>query len=302
MSEGPSLEEVRQQALTLGWDDVGVTSPEIPEEDIASYQEWIEKGYHCQLSYMENELRLNPQRLLPGAKSAILFVTNYKQPKLPFHSDGRGLIASYARKRDYHHVHRSRIKRFIRWLEERTEQKEIALGFSDSKPILEKALFVKAGLGWFGKNTLLIHRQFGTFILLSGILTTLSFNLPKPISTRTPRCGVCTKCLDACPTRALISPYKLDASRCLAYHLIESKEPLPTAIAQANPGYAFGCDICQDVCPHNVRSPLSICSDFIPESTEEAYLTLEKVKTKSFNGTPLKRRGAEGLSWNLLSL
>ncbi|MBA3722139.1 MAG: tRNA epoxyqueuosine(34) reductase QueG [Parachlamydiaceae bacterium] len=297
-----SNEEVREQALLLGWDDVGITSAQIPSADIQSYLQWIEQDQHGKMAYMENQIRCYPEQLFPGSKSAIIFVTNYKQPTLPFPEEG-GLVASYARGRDYHNIHRKRLKKFIHWLETRTGKKEIAKGFSDSTPILEKALAVQAGLGWFGKNTLLIHRRFGTFILLSGILTSLEFQ-QKNEFTRLPRCGSCTRCLDACPTQAFISPYNLDATKCLSYHLIESKQEIPENIQIKNPGYAFGCDICQDACPHNVSKNNSENHDFSPDSGIGAYLTLESVdilqnSPESLFGTPLQRRGVPGLKHSL---
>lgn len=299
-----STQELRDKALALGWDDVGLTAARIPEEDLIAYHEWLAKGYHGDLAYMENHIRCRPQELFPGARTAIIFITNYKQLKSPFPSEG-GLIASYARGRDYHKVHRKRLKAFISWLETRSGQKGIAKGFSDSTPILEKALAVQAGLGWFGKNTLLIHRRFGTFILLSGILTSLDLpHTGKELNWRTPRCGTCNRCLEACPTQALVSPYQLDAQRCLSYHLIESKKPIPEEIRKRNPGYVFGCDICQDVCPHNVLSPLSSSVDFSPEKGMGISLnlaTIEKVidQPEMLFGTPLQRKGAEGLRDNL---
>ncbi len=301
-----SFEELREQALALGWDDVGVTTPQIPEDDITAYREWIADGLHADLAYMENDLRCYPDRLLPGAKTAVIFVTYYKQEQLPFRSDA-GVVASYARGRDYHNVHHSRLKKMIRWLEERTGLQDIARGFSDSKPLLEKALAVRAGLGWFGKNTLLIHRRFGTFTLLSGLLTTLELHYAKVVDERLPRCGVCTRCLDACPTQALVTPYKLDANRCLSYHLIESKGPIPEDIQEKNPGYAFGCDICQDVCPHNQRKAVSENMDFTSTQGIGGYLTPQTVEAIEANpeelfGTPLKRRGAKGLRYTLDTL
>lgn len=300
-----TLQDVRAQALELGWDDVGITAAHIPDSDLAAYNAWLNNGYQAKLSYMENDLRCFPERLLPGAKTAIIFVSYYKQEKLPFCLEA-GVVASYARGRDYHNVHRSRLKRMIRWLEDKAGQQGIAKGFSDSTPILEKALAVQAGLGWFGKNTLLIHRRFGTFTLLSGILTTLA--LPHTVnSDRLPRCGVCTRCLDACPTQALVTPYTLDANRCLSNHLIESKEAIPQVIQQQNPGYVFGCDICQDVCPHNQRTPQSASEDFSPSKGLGGYLDAEKIdfileQPDSLNGTPLKRRGAKGLQVNFDAL
>jgi epoxyqueuosine reductase len=298
----PTFDEIKATALHLGWDDVGVTSASIPQEDIEAYKQWISEGLHADLAYMEKEIRCYPQDYFPGAKTAIIFVTNYKQP-LQTMSPDKGLIASYARGRDYHHIHRKRLKKFIRWLEERTGHTNVAKGFSDSSPVIEKALAVKAGLGWFGKNTLLIHRRFGTFTLLSGLLTTLEIPSSSPtLNLRLPRCGVCNRCIDACPTQALISPYKLDAAKCLSYHLIESTKAIPADIQQKNPGYIFGCDICQDSCPHNVRSPLSVCQDFNPEKGQGTRLSLkdieelEKTPEKLF-GTPLQRRGVSGLKY-----
>lgn len=298
------FDEVKQEAFRLGWDDVGITTASIPAEDIHAYQSWLQNYYHGNLSYMENQLRCHPQQLLPGAKIALIFITCYKQKPVSFRPDA-GVIASYARGRDYHHLHRKRLKKMIRWLEERSGQQGIAKGFSDSTPILEKALAVQAGLGWFGKNTLLIHRRFGTFTLLSGLLTTLEILSPVQ-ALRLPRCGSCTRCMDACPTQALISPYQLDATKCLSYHLIESKSEIPEAIQQKNPGYAFGCDICQNVCPHNVRPAYANTAEFSPDQGIGPYIDtdiiarLENEPERLF-GTPLQRRGVEGLKYNLKS-
>lgn len=298
-------EEMFAKALELGWDDMGITSATIPEDDIAAYLEWLQLGYQADLTYMENQVRCSPQALLPGAKSAVIFVSHYKQEKVPFRSD-KGVIASYARGRDYHHVHRKRLRKFIQWLEETTGQKNCAKGFSDSTPVLEKALAVQAGLGWFGKNTLLIHRKFGTFTLLAGLFTTLEISHTS-LSMRQPRCGTCTRCLEACPTQAFVSPYRLDAARCLSYHLIESKQAIPKEMAQVNPGYVFGCDICQDVCPHNVKPLVSKTPEFAPSAGNGGYLgdeelSLLKLKPEILHGTPLQRRGVSGLQYNLDSI
>lgn len=305
MSRHVSFEEIKAEAFRLGWDDTGVTSAQISEEDIIAYRKWLTNQYHADLVYMENQMRCFPNQYFPGAKTAIIFVTYYKQEKQSFQKNF-GLIASYARGRDYHHIHRKRLKKFIQWLEEKTGSKNIAKGFSDSSPVLEKALAVQAGLGWFGKNTLLIHRHFGTFILLSGVFTTLDINY-EAVSMRLPRCGSCQRCIDACPTQAIVSPYQLDAAKCLSYHLIESKKTIPEEIQKRNPGYIFGCDICQDVCPHNVRTKLSELTEFSPEKGIGIYLTLKDVEEIQENpqklyGTPLQRRKAEGLRHTIETL
>jgi epoxyqueuosine reductase len=304
MSSIISFEEIKAEALRIGWDDAGMTPAKVPQEDITAYLEWLAEGYQAELGYMENKMRCFPEEILPGAKTAIIFVTNYKQERQPFRSDA-GLVASYARGRDYHHVHRKRLKKMIQWLEERSGQKNIAKGFSDSTPVLEKALAVQAGLGWFGKNTLLIHRRFGTFILLSGLFTTLEF-AEAVTAMRLPRCGSCNRCIDACPTQAIVSPYKLDAAKCLSYHLIESKKEIPEEVRQKNPGYIFGCDICQDACPHNVRTKLALTPEFSPEKGMGTYLTLENIQAfeedpEQLFGTPLQRRGVSGLRHSIES-
>ena len=282
-----NISEIRSKALELGWNDVGITDAVIPEDDINAYFSWVKNSYHGDMSFMENELRCYPDRFFPEAKTAIIFVSYYKQKEMPFRSD-TGLVASYARGRDYHIVHRKRLKKFTKWLEETTGDSSI--GFSDSSPILEKALAVRAGLGHFGKNTLVIHPKFGSFILLSGILTTLT--LPTTNNTLRSRCSSCQKCLQACPTGALKTPYCLDAKRCLSYHLIESKKPIPKNISKKNPGYIFGCDICQRICPFNKNTKPATEKDFSPESGVGAYISEKDIlnNPKKLYGTSLKRK------------
>lgn len=299
--------ELQSKALELGWDDIGITSATIPEYDVSVYHQWIQNGCHGDMKYMENAIRCSPTDLFPGAKSAIIFVTYYKQEKEAL-EQGKGLVASYARGRDYHHVHRKRLKKYIAWMEEKTGQEGIAKGFSDSTPIMEKSLAVQAGLGWIGKNTLLIHRRFGTFTLLSGILTSLDLpHTPPKLDLSIPRCGSCTRCIDACPTQALNVPYLLDARKCLSYHLIESKNSIPKEISLKNPGYIFGCDICQDACPHNVLKKPSNASEFSSEKGVGPYIdenTLQNIlrNPETLFGTPLQRKGAKGLEDNFYSL
>lgn len=300
-----SYATLREKILSLGWQDCGVTTAQVSEANISAYRNWLQESHHGELAYMENTMRCFPRQFFPEAQSAILCVSYYRQESLPFSKDS-GLIASYARGRDYHHLHRKRLKALINWMEEQTGVKGIAKPFSDSAPVLEKALAVQAGLGWFGKNTLLIHRRFGTFILLSGIMTSLKFSNTTE-ALRLARCGTCRRCLDACPTQALIDPYKLDARRCLSYHLIESKQPIPEWVKEKNPGYAFGCDICQDACPHNWKKPVSDTVEFLPSNGIGAYLTEEKLQAIENDptilfGTPLQRRGSSGLrrTWESL--
>lgn len=287
-----NIKKVKDKALELGWNDVGATTATIPEEDVIAYRKWISNEYQADMGYMENTVRCDPKLFFPKAKTAIIFVSYYKQPKLPFRQDA-GQIASFARGRDYHTVHRKRLKKMIRWMEEQTGEKEIAKGFSGSAPILEKSLAVQAGLGWFGKNTLFIHRKFGSFVLLAGLLTTLE--LPDRVHNKQKTaCGSCQRCIDACPMGAIVAPYQLDARKCLSYHLIESKNEIPQEVSKKNPGYLFGCDSCQNACPHNAKKPISEQTDFSPESGVGPYLDekeLEQLRQhpEKLYGTPLKR-------------
>lgn len=299
-----SSHEIIQAGLRLGFDDVGLCAAHIPAIDIEAWRAWLDQGYHGDLQYMEQDLRSTPSKLLDGAKTAIVFVTFYKQPDLPYPDPGKGLVASYARGKDYHHLHRKRLKKFVLWLQSNTESTIKSRGFSDSAPLLEKALAVQAGLGWFGKNTLLIHRKFGTYTLLSVCLTTLEVPLLSTGSLRLPKCGSCRRCIDACPTKAL-HDYVLDARRCLSYHTIESKKIIPDEIAKANPGFIFGCDICQQVCPHNIRTALSDEQYFAPSQGLGAYLSHEELVNMPDSqlwGTPLQRRKREGLLYTLATL
>lgn len=293
------LDEIAAQSKELGFDDFAVTAAQISQENIEDYLTWARGGKAADMDYMLREERCDPQHLLPGAKSAILFVSYYKKEKQEF-IKGKGLLASYARSPTYQNVHRKRLRKFRQWFEERTGAQSKA--FSDTSPIMEKALAVQAGLGWFGKNTLVIHRKFGTFFFLSGCLTT--YELPHTLKLREARCGSCTRCIDHCPTSAL-SPYELDARRCLSYHTIESKKAIPQDIQEKNPGYVFGCDICQDVCPHNVRKKPSQSPVFGEENSRPAHLSYEELlatEPEALYGTPLQRKKKEGLLNTLASL
>lgn len=295
---------VKEKALALGFDDIGITKAVIPQADIDAYTRWIAAGKHAGMSYMEKTLRCHPEELLPGAKSAIICLSYYKKDKSLQPETGK--VASYAWGRDYHNVHHRRLKKLVRFIEETSGVSGCCKAFSDSAPILERALAVQAGLGWFGKNNLLIHRKFGTFTLLSGVLTTLDLEDLTVKEERLPRCGSCTRCIDACPTGAL-KPYELDANLCLSYHLIESKDPVPREILQKNPGYAFGCDICQDACPHNARKSASSSPDFDAASGLGSYLDLSLIeelekRPEKLHGTPLKRAGSKRLRANIDSL
>jgi epoxyqueuosine reductase len=297
---------LKDKAFEVGYDDLGYCDPIIPDKDIQSYEKWLKEKKHADLSYMENTVRCFPKDLLPGVQSIVIFLTFYKQKTLPFKKD-KGLIASYARAKDYHNVHRSRLKKIIKALKEEHPSLE-ARSFSDSFPILERALAVKAGLGWLGKNNMLIHPKLGTFTLISGILLSLPIHSSTPKKREDwgvhfPRCGTCRLCQDACPVGALDTAYSLDTNKCLSYHLIESKKAVPKEIQKQNPGYAFGCDLCQDSCPHNIKPPNRTPKDFEFETKTINYIDEDLLKTaeekpEALFSRPLRRAGAQRLRDN----
>ncbi|MCH1430588.1 MAG: tRNA epoxyqueuosine(34) reductase QueG [Chlamydiales bacterium] len=301
---------LKDLAFRLGYDDVGFCDPSIPEQDIKAYQNWIKEKKHGELHYMENDIRCYPEKLFEGIKSVVIFLTYYKQKPLEF-NDSKGLVASYARGCDYHNIHRSRLKKLIISLKESCSGLE-AKSFSDSFPILERALAVKSGLGWLGKNNMLIHPKLGTYTLISGLLLNTEINNTIPTKRKDwgihfPRCGSCRRCQDACPVGALDTPYSLDAKKCLSFHLIESKKSIPENIQKQNPGYVFGCDLCQESCPHNIKKPDSFPKDFQHKEGFIEYIGEDDIKVFESNPEklfvrPLKRAGATKLKENLRSL
>lgn len=289
----------------LGVDLIGITQALPDEQGKAYLSSFIEEGRNADMSYMANiELRSNPQLLLPGAKSVIVLGINYyhEQPPLP---EGHGRIARYAYGRDYHKV----IKKLLAKLTQFLEQKAPEAQFKpcvDSVPILEKSFAQKAGLGFNGKNTTLINPQIGSFFFLAELVTDLELEYDQPISESI-GCGNCTRCIDACPTKALKGPGIMDAGLCISYLTIENRAEIPHELARKMGNLIFGCDICQEVCPYNqaFAKPLQleplkqvkIAGDSIPLQ-EILSIPDHTSFTARFAGSPLMRPGLAGLQRN----
>src|SRR6266699_3447477 len=261
------------QAKSLGFELCGVVRAErFPELDQTS--EWLARGYAGEMKYLADPRRSDPRSVLPGIQSVIVCLLNYNTAQPPsaapsvLGADGepRGWISRYAWGDDYHEVLRDRLERLAEFLRERFAEPFEARAYVDTGPIQERVLAKYAGLGWLGKNTLLLNQMLGSFFFLGVILTTLDLEsslgkneLPPP-----DLCGSCRRCLDACPTQAFVEPYVMDARKCISYLTIELRGSIPEEFREPMGNHVFGCDICQGVCPWNRRAPIGTMPQFQP--------------------------------------
>jgi epoxyqueuosine reductase len=249
-----SLEsEIKQQALGLGFDVVGIASAELPARYGQFLDRWLGRGFHGEMAYMARSpnRRSDPREVLPGARSIISLALNYYPgdhgPPPDDHSGPYGRIARYAWGRDYHDLIEQKLTALGDWLRERAPEAQVR-GYVDHGPVLERAVAQEAGVGFIGKNTMLITDDFGSWVFLAELITTLELEADRP---QTSQCGSCRLCLDACPTGAIVAPYELDATRCISYLTIELKGEMPASRRAGVGDWLFGCDICQEVCPYN---------------------------------------------------
>jgi epoxyqueuosine reductase len=255
-----------------------VRAEKFPE--LLKQQEWLERGYAGEMKYLSDTRRSDPHAALPGSRSVIVCALNYnsrhartaqalaKFPDAMKMAEPRGWISRYAWGDDYHDVLRNKLQMLLDDLRGQNPQPFEARIYADTGPINERVLAKHAGLGWLGKNTLLLNERLGSFFFLGVILTTL--DLPPTLGTSDipppDRCGTCRKCIDACPTQALVEPYVMDARKCISYLTIELRGPIPEQLREPIGKHLFGCDICQDVCPWNRHVPVTEAKEFQPRS------------------------------------
>ena len=308
-------EEIKAQAASLGFDLAGVTTADPPRHG-DYYAEWVEQGLAGEMAYLERQIekRQDPRKILPNARSLVVVAMNYLcpdpdpvsgmragTPEDTPESTPRGKIARYARGDDYHDVMKEKLLALLRFVQDRAGRPVEGKVYVDTGPVLEREFAVRAGLGWFGKHTNLIHKRVGSWLLIGEILLDIELDQDGPSADH---CGTCTLCLEACPTDAIVEPYVVDSRRCISYHTIELKGAIPLAYRAAMGDRVFGCDDCQDVCPWNRRAPETGHPAFVarpwnesPDLIKMLGMTPESFRTR-FKGSPIKRTKRRGLLRN----
>ncbi|EOZ96583.1 Epoxyqueuosine (oQ) reductase QueG [Indibacter alkaliphilus LW1] len=295
---------IKSQARLLGFDFCGIAKAEFLEEEAPKLENWLKQNYHGKMAYLANHFdkRLDPTQLVEGAKSVVSLIYNYyPEKKLPEAKDDFKL-AKYAYGKDYHFVVKDKLKSFLANL-------QLEIGdfggrvFVDSAPVMERQWAQKAGLGWLGKNSLLLNREMGSFFFLAELIIDLEVSPDAPLQKD--YCGTCTKCIDACPTDAIVKNGVVDASKCISYLTIELKDAIPEDFRGKMENWVFGCDICQDVCPWNRFSQNHSEPEFLPNpellgfgKSDWQEMTAETFG-KVFKKSALKRTKFEGLKRNI---
>jgi epoxyqueuosine reductase len=243
--------KIKERAKALGFDMVGIVRADVLESERERLQEWVRRGLHGEMRWMERDPfeRTDPRLVLTNARSVVVVALNYYTPHEHATDPATGKISRYAWGEDYHDVVGSRLKSLLAWIKEQWPEAE-GKACVDIQPMMDKAWAERAGLGWIGKHSNLITRDYGSWVFLGELL--LNLELAYDTDKTEDHCGTCTLCLDACPTNAITEPYVVDSNKCISYATIELRAPeIPETVASNLNGWLYGCDICQDVCPWN---------------------------------------------------
>jgi len=294
---------IKQKALDLGFFYCGISKADFLEDDARHLDAYLKQNYHGKMSYMENhyDKRLDPRLLVHNAKSVVSLLLNY-YPEKDLENNDTYKISKYAYGKDYHFLIKDKLKLFFQYIQDEIGEVGGRV-FVDSAPVLDKAWARKSGLGWMGKNANLIHPKHGSFFFIAELVLDLELEEDGPIKDY---CGTCTKCIDACPTDAIVKPYVVDGSKCISYLTIELKdELLPKEFKGKMENWMFGCDICQDVCPWNRFSSPTKESFFSPHenllklSKADWHDLTEEVYQELFRNSAIKRTKYDGLKRNI---
>ena len=292
---------IKEEAHRLGFLSCGISKAEFLETEAPRLEKWLNENQHGKMKYMENHFdkRLNPTLLVDGAKSVISLLLNYYPTTTQ--NDETYKISKYAYGQDYHFVIKEKLSELLYFIETKIGEVN-GRAFVDSAPVLDKAWAAKSGLGWIGKNSNLLTQKVGSFYFIAELI--LDLELDYDFAT-TDHCGSCTACIDACPTEAIIAPYQVNGSKCISYYTIELKENIPSEMKGKFENWAFGCDICQDVCPWNRFSkahsePLFETHPDLLAMTKNDWNEITKdVFNKIFKNSAVKRTKFEGLKRNI---
>lgn len=302
-------QKIIDKAKELGFSECGFASYRLMDSELEHYKSWLSSGYNADMDWMERNLeaRLDVRKLLPSAKTVIVLAHSYNTQINPIANENKAKIARYAWGKDYHNVLKKKLKQlelYLKVLDSLAESRS----FTDSAPIFERDWAISAGLGWRAKNSLVINRKLGSYFFISTIITNLELEADNPFGKD--YCGTCTKCIDACPTGAIEQGSVVNANKCISFWTIESKsETIPENIAQNMNSWAFGCDICQEVCPwNNSRVQPTLENMFYPRNGEN-YIDINKVNSMTeeefnlrYEVSPVKRTKLTGLKRNLKAI
>lgn len=293
---------IKRKAKELGFSSVGVSVAAELTQEAPRLEAWLKQGMHGEMAYMEGNFdkRLDPRKLLPGTKSVVSLLFNYHNPEKPVDPKAPK-VAQYAFGEDYHFVLKWKLKELLKWM--RAEWGDVAgRVYVDSAPIMERAWAERSGLGWIGKHSLLLNKNEGSYFFLAEMMLDLEL---EPDGSVTDHCGSCTRCLDACPTGAIVKPYVVDGSKCISYFTIELRGAIPEPVGAHMDQWMFGCDICQEVCPWNRHASPTTEPRFAPhprllDMTQSDWVDLtEDVFREVFKDSAVKRAGLVGLRRNI---
>jgi len=302
----PGTLEIRlkERARALGFELVGI-APATPADGFDHLRAWLDRDFAGGMTYMDRqaEARRHPASILPAVRSVVMVALNYhcRPRNADRENQETARVASYALGADYHDVLRGKLNELLAWVQTEVPGTQ-GRGVVDTAPLLERDFARRAGLGWFGKNTMLIHKRLGSFFFLGALLVDLALQPDTPFDAN--HCGTCTACLDACPTQAFAGPYQLDARKCISYLTIELRGPTPEELRPGIGEWLFGCDVCQDVCPWNRKAPFGVepalqpSEDLIAIDPAELLGLDEAAFRRRFRGTALWRTKRQGLLRN----
>lgn len=299
-----NAELIKAEALRLGFMACGISKAGFLEEEAPKFEKWLKAGFHGEMNWMENHFdkRLDPRILVPDSKSVVSVILNY----FPDKNQKKGVpkISKYAFGEDYHLVIKEKLKSLKEFIDLNIGQVS-GRAFVDSAPVMDRAWAKRAGLGWIGKHSLLLTKGAGSFYFIGELILDLELEPDQPV---TDHCGSCTKCIDACPTDAILAPELVDANKCISYLTIELKNEIPDSFSRQMENWAFGCDICQDVCPWNRFSSPHNEEKFEPkkeflEMEEKDWLEIsQEVFSRVFQKSAVKRTKFKGMQRNLAFL